>query len=106
MVRSTAMSRVLSFTIMISELTTLNAATRMISVRIRNITFCSTCTAAKKLFSVCCQSRMRTGWPDSACRMERPTRRALSGSSTRTSICVAWFGCWKNIWADSSGRNT
>ena len=35
MVRKTAMSRVLSFTIMMSELMTLKAATRMISVRMR-----------------------------------------------------------------------
>ena len=46
MVRRMAMSRPLSFTSMVSEEMMLNAATRMISVRIRNITFRSTRTAA------------------------------------------------------------
>ena len=42
-VRNTAMSRVLSLTHHDKGLEiTLNAATRMISVRMRNITFCST----------------------------------------------------------------
>ena len=60
------MSRVLSFTIMISEEMMLNAATRMMSVRMRNITFRSTVTAAKKLSFASVQSMMRIGWPGSA----------------------------------------
>ena len=46
MVRRMAMSRPLSFTSMVREVMMLNAATTMISVRIRNITFRSTRTAA------------------------------------------------------------
>ena len=49
MVRSTAISRPLSFTSMIRLETILKAATIMISVRIRNMTLRSTCTALKKL---------------------------------------------------------
>ncbi len=47
MVRRIAMSRPLSFTSMIRPEMMLNAATRMIRVRIRNITFRSTSTAVK-----------------------------------------------------------
>ena len=46
MVRRMAMSRPLSFTSMVSEEMMLKAATTTISVRIRNITFRSTTTAA------------------------------------------------------------
>ncbi len=48
MVRRMAMSRPLSFTSMIMLETMLNAATRMIRVRIRNMTLRSTSTALKK----------------------------------------------------------
>ena len=86
-VRSTAMSRVLSFTIMISDEITLNAATRMISSGSENMTFCSTCTAAKKLLLLCCQSThqhrasRRRAW-----RSGGSSASTSSGSSTRTSI--------------------
>ncbi len=63
------MSRVLSLTSMMSELTTLKAATSTISVRIRNITFCSTWTAPKKLLLLCVQSTTRTGWSASSVRI-------------------------------------
>ena len=95
MVRSTAMSRPLSFTSMISEEMMLKAATMMISVRIRNITLRSTCTALKKLLLASCQSRMRTGRPARARRISRFTARTRVGSCTKTSTCVAASGVRK-----------
>ena len=95
MVRSTAISPVLSFTIMMSELTMLNAATRMISVRIRNITFFSTSTAEKKLLLLCCQSTTRNGMPGRAARMARFTSPTRSGSFTITSIWLTALGIMK-----------
>ncbi len=56
MVRRIAMSRPLSFTSMIWPEMMLKAATRMISVRIRNMTLRSTWSALKKLAFDCCQS--------------------------------------------------
>ena len=84
----------------------LNAATRMISVRIRNITFRSTSTAAKKLLLLCVQSITRTGSPASSPRSARLTRCTWSGSAVITSIWVAAFGWRKNTCAASIGRNT
>ena len=57
-VRSTATSRPLSLTSMISPVMMLNAATRMISVKIRNITLRSTSMALKKAELDCRQSKM------------------------------------------------
>ena len=65
MVRSTAMSRPLSFTIMIRLETMFKAATRIISARIRNMTLRSTWIALKKLELACCQSRVRNPGPNS-----------------------------------------
>jgi hypothetical protein len=75
MVRRMAMSRPLSFTSMISEEMMLKAATTMISVRIRNITFRSTCTAAKKLLLLACQSSTRNGMGESTPEISRVTCR-------------------------------
>ena len=61
MVRRIAMSRPLSFTSMIRPEMMLSAATRMISVRIRNITLRSTCSALKKVALRCRQSIMKIG---------------------------------------------
>src|SRR5207248_2842840 len=63
-VRRIAMSRPLSFTIMIIPEMMLKAATRMISARIRNITLRSISTALTMLELACCQSTIRT-WPPS-----------------------------------------
>ena len=59
-VRSIAMSRPLSFTIMIMLEMMLKAATTMIRVRIRNMTLRSISTALNRLEFACCQSTMRT----------------------------------------------
>ena len=56
MVRMIAIEPRLSLTNMIIDETMLNAATRMISVKIRNMTFRSTCNALKKLEFFCFQS--------------------------------------------------
>lgn len=56
MVRMIAIEERLSFTIIIIEEMMLNAATRMIKVRIRNMTLRSTCSALKKLEFFCFQS--------------------------------------------------
>ena len=56
-VRNTAIAAPLSFTSMIRDEIMLKAATRMISVRMRNMTFRSTCNALKKLEFLCFQSR-------------------------------------------------
>ncbi len=56
MVRRMAMSRPLSFTSMIRPEMMLSAATRMISVRIMNMTLRSTCSAEKNEMLRCCQS--------------------------------------------------
>ena len=61
MVRRMATSWPLSFTSMIRPDTMLSAATSTISVRIRNITLRSTCSAVKKAEFLCCQSMMKTG---------------------------------------------
>ena len=59
-VRKIAMSRPLSFTIMIMLEMMLNAATTMIRVRIRNMTLRSISTALNRLEFACCQSTIRT----------------------------------------------
>ncbi len=61
MVRMMAMSALLSFTSMIRPETMLSAATSTISVRIRNITLRSTCSALKKVALRCRQSTMKIG---------------------------------------------
>ena len=70
-VRRIAMSRPLSFTIMIMLEMMLKAATTMISVRIRNITLRSISTALTRLELACCQSTIRTR-PPSAAAICRP----------------------------------
>ena len=62
MVRRMAMSWPLSFTSMVRPEMMLSAATRTISVRIRNMTFRSTSSAEKKVELRCCQSVSRI-WP-------------------------------------------
>ena len=57
------MSRPLSFTSMIRPEMMLSAATSTISVRIRNITLRSTCSALKKVALRCRQSTMKIGRP-------------------------------------------
>ena len=61
MVRRMPMSRPLSFTSMIRLEAMLNAATSMISVRIRNITLRSTWSALKNVALRCRQSTMKIG---------------------------------------------
>ena len=61
MVRRMPMSRPLSFTSMIRLEAMLNAATSTISVRIRNITLRSTCSALKNVALRCRQSIMKIG---------------------------------------------
>ena len=76
-VRSTAMSRVLSLHHHDQATrSTLNAATRMISVRMRNITFRSTSTAAKKLLLFCVQSTHRSRRSPSSRAADRAVSRA------------------------------
>ena len=58
MVRRMAMSCPLSFTSMIRPETILSAATSTISVRIRNMTLRSTCSALKNVAFLCRQSTM------------------------------------------------
>ena len=105
-VRSTAMSRVLSFTIMIRDEITLNAATRMISVRIRNMTFCSTWTAAKKLLLLCCQSTIRTGTSFGAAKNGAMHGKDALGVGQHHLELGGGSGFWKYTCAASSGRNT
>ena len=83
-VRRIAMSRPLSFTIMIMLEMMLNAATTMINVRIRNITLRSISTALNRLELACCQSTIRTR-PASAAVISRRCSRTRSGSATKTS---------------------
>jgi hypothetical protein len=70
-VRRMAMSRPLSFTSMMRLEMMLNAATMMISDRMRNITFRSTWSALKKLEFTCCQSTVRYWDPAAAATIER-----------------------------------
>ncbi len=80
---------------MISEETMLKAATMMISVRIRNITLRSTCTAAKKDELASCQSSTRTRL-GRALKISRVTPRTRVGSATKTSIWLTASGpVWK-----------
>src|SRR2546430_1500685 len=72
-VRKMAMSRPLSFTIMIMPEMMLKAATTMISVRIRNITLRSIATTLTMPALARCQSRMRA-CPPSAAAISRATR--------------------------------
>ncbi len=65
-VRMIAMSRPLLFTSMVMPVMMLKAATRMIRVRIRNITLRSTWSAAKKWELSCCQSTSRSVGPPAA----------------------------------------
>ena len=74
--RKTAMSAFFDLTNIIIDETILKAATNMISVRIRNITFRSTCRALIKVRFLSCQSNRRYDWP----------RRAFTAAETR-SIC-------------------
>ena len=66
MVRRMAMSRPLLFTSIVMPVMMLKAATRMIRVRIRNITLRSTSSAVKKCELSCCQSTRRAFVPASA----------------------------------------
>ena len=63
MVRKMAISLPLSLTSMISPETIFSAATRTISVRIRNITLRSTWSALKNVEFRCRQSTKNTGRP-------------------------------------------
>ena len=63
MVRRMAMSLPLSFTSMMRPEMILSAATSTISVRIRNITLRSTCSALKKVELRCRQSTRKIGRP-------------------------------------------
>ena len=101
-VRRIAMSRPLSFTIMIMLEMMLNAATTMISVRIRNITLRSISTALKRLELACCQSTIRT-CPPSAAAISRRCSRTRSGSAVKTSRLETASGRRKNSCAASSG---
>ena len=67
MVRRMAMSLPLSFTSMIRPDTMLSAATSTISVRIRNITLRSTCSALKKVALRWRQSIMKIGRAAASC---------------------------------------
>jgi len=91
MVRRMAMSRPLSLTSMIMLETMLKAATTMISVRMRNMTFLSTWMALKKVEFTCCQSWT---WPLAPMTrtISMPSRRALSGLSMKTSRLVTASG--------------
>ena len=88
MVRSIAMSRPLSFTSMVMPEMMFSAATRMIRVRMRNITVRSTFSASKK-------ERLR--WRQSVMIMGRPTALSSfkrmasmsSGSCTKASMTLA-----------------
>ena len=97
-----AMSRALSFTSIIMLERTLNAATMMMSVRMRNITFRSTSSALTKLALDWRQSNTCT--PGSVARMIRaPTSRTFSGSAIFTSIFVMPSPILKKRCAVSSG---
>ena len=80
MVRRMAMSGPLSFTSMIRPEMMLSAATSTISVRIKNITLRSTCSALKKVALRWRQSIMKIGRA-AASVMRRRKRSTLSGSS-------------------------
>ena len=106
MVRRMAMSRPLSFTSMVSEEMMLKAATRMMSIRIRNITFRCTCTSSKKPLLVSCQSAMRTGRSASARRISQAASPERPGSRRKTSTWLTASGIWKKSCAAASGRKT
>ena len=102
MVRKIAISRPLSFTIMIMLEIMLKAATTMIRVKIRNMTLRSISTALNRLEFACCQSTIRT-WPPRAVAISRRSSRTRSGSATKTSRLVTASGRRKNSCAASSG---
>ena len=81
MVRRMAMSEPLSFTSMIRPEMMLSAATRMISVRIRNMTLRSTSSAEKKVALRWRQSVIAIG-PLAAASMASRSSSTWSGSST------------------------
>ena len=90
------------FTSMIMLETMLNAATRMIRVRIRNMTFRSTLSAPKKVAWMSCQVRTKAPGISSA-RTRAATASTRSGSSTVISIFVTPSSMLKNSCAVSSG---
>jgi hypothetical protein len=86
---------------MMSVATMLNAATRMTSVRITNITFFSTSSALNKVALRCCQSVTRR--PGAAAASAGASAFTRAGSSSISSIAVA-PSTLKNAAAASSGR--
>ena len=105
-VRSTAMSARLSFTSMISDETTLNAATSTIMPSTMNIVSFCTCSTPMMVSLACRQSRASTGRPCSSGASAGTTSSTWSGSVRRISIPVTASGFWKNTCAAGSGRNT
>ncbi|MNT62309.1 hypothetical protein D3C72_2000180 [compost metagenome] len=88
-VRSTAMSELLSFTSMMRLEMMLNAATRMIMDRMVNITTRSTCSAEKKVSLRCCQSVRISGRSSGTACSRWRIAPILSGSSMKISAAEA-----------------
>ena len=77
------MSRVLSFTIMISDEITLNAATRMIMPRTMNMVFFCTWSTPMMVSLACRQSRSQhLAHRSSTCRMGGSSASTWSGSAS------------------------